>query len=66
MRFLSYRSYAERDDVSISTIKRRVKSDPNHPKPIQLSPGRVGFIEEELDAYERELVAAQRAGDEAA
>lgn len=57
MRFLSWKDVAKRRTTSVSTEKRRVKEDPRHPKPIQISPGRVAFIEAEVDAYDEIMVA---------
>ncbi len=62
MRFLSWKDLAERRGTSISTEKRRVKSDPRHPKPVDLSPdqnglGRKGFAEPEVNEYDLLLIA---------
>ena len=57
MEFLSWKDVAKRRTTSISTEKRRVKEDPRHPKPVPISPGRVAFIEAEIDAYDEIMVA---------
>ncbi len=63
MRFLSWKDLAERRTTSVSTEKRRVKSDPRHPRPVSISPGRRAFIEDECDIYDELLVAEQRSGE---
>ena len=64
--FVSWKELARRRSTSISTEKRRVKSDPNHPRPIKISPGRKAFIEAEVEEYDVAMVAAQRATEGAA
>ena len=64
MKFLSWKDLAERRTTSVSTEKRRVKDDPRHPKLVQISQGRVAFIESEIDAYDEILVAEFRAGEQ--
>lgn len=66
MKFLSWQDLADRRSTSVSTEKRRVKSDPRHPKPVPITPGRVAFIEHECDAYDEQMVAEYRAGQSAA
>jgi predicted DNA-binding transcriptional regulator AlpA len=51
MRYISYREFCERHDLSLSTLKRREKEDPRFPRKVRLSSKRVGFREEEVDAY---------------
>lgn len=50
-RILSWRSFSERSELSVSTLKRLRNSDPNFPRKIQISPGRVGFFEHEVDRW---------------
>ncbi len=62
MQFISWKELADRRSTSVSTEKRRVKSDPRHPKPVDLSPdqnglGRKGFVEPEVDEYDLLLIA---------
>ena len=64
MKFLSWKDLAKRRTTSISTEKRRVKDDPRHPQLVQISPGRVAFIESEIDAYDEMMVAELRAGEQ--
>ena len=64
MKFLSWKDLAERRTTSVSTEKRRVKDDPHHPKSIQISPGRVAFVESEIDAYDEMMVAELRSGEQ--
>ena len=66
MNFLSWDDLAERRTTSRSTEKRRVKKDPRHPRPIQISPGRKAFIEDECDAYDKMIVAEFRAAQQGA
>ena len=62
MQFLTWDDLAERRTTSKSTEKRRVKGDPRHPHPVQVSPGRVAFPEHEIEAYDRLLIAERDAG----
>ena len=51
-KILSWRGLASRlGDASISTAKRLEKSDPDFPRKVKISPGRVGFFEHEADIY---------------
>ncbi len=66
MQFISWKELADRRSTSVSTEKRRVKSDPRHPKPVDLSPdrnglGRKGFVEPEVDEYDLLLIAERDA-----
>ena len=45
MQILTWRDFVRRSSVSLSTLKRLEKSDPNFPQKIQISPNRVGFDE---------------------
>ena len=38
-------------DASVSTAKRLEKSDPDFPRKVRISPGRVGFFGKEADSY---------------
>ncbi len=58
MRFFSWKQQAARRGTSVSTEKRLQKEDPRYPQKVQISPGRVGFPEDEADAYDRALIAA--------
>ena len=57
MRFLSWKDLADRRTTSVSTEKRRVNTDPRHPRLVKISPGRVGFPEPEVDEYDLLLIA---------
>ena len=57
MQFISWKGLAKGRTTSVSTEKRRVKEDPRHPKPVQISPGRVAFIKAEVDVYDEIMVA---------
>jgi len=50
-RLISWRTLSKSSELSISTLKRLGKSDPNFPRKIQISPGRVGFYEDEADSW---------------
>ncbi len=39
------------------------KNDPRHPRLVNLSPGRVGFVEPEVDAYDLMLIAERDAAE---
>ena len=56
MKFKSWKQRAEDRSTSVSTEKRRYKADPRYPRLMQISPGRVGFVDDELDAYDRSLI----------
>ena len=60
MRFISWKKLVDRRGTSLSNEKRRVISDPQHPRPVRISPGRSAFIDEEIDDYDRWLVAKDR------
>jgi predicted DNA-binding transcriptional regulator AlpA len=51
MRYISYREFCERHDLSLSTLKRREKEDPRFPKKVRLSAQRVGFREDDVEVY---------------
>ena len=61
MQFRSWKQRAEARSTSVSTEKRRYKADPRYPRLVQISPGRVGFVDDELDAYDRLLIAERDA-----
>ena len=46
-------------DSSISTVKRLEKDDPDFPKRVVVTPGRIGFYEDEVDAW---ISARERVG----
>lgn len=48
---ISWRTLAERLDTSVSTAKRLEKDDPDFPRKVRISPGRVGFFEDEATTY---------------
>ncbi len=57
MRFLSWKEIATRRGTSVSTEKRLEKEDPDYPDKTQLSPGRVGFAEDQAEQYDQVLIA---------
>jgi len=63
MRLLTWYELADRLTISVSTAKRLHASDHGFPKKVQISAQRVGFPEDEADAYIGALVASR---DEAA
>lgn len=54
VKLLSPRSAAAKASLSLSTLKRHVRSG-DAPAPVRIGPGRVGFYEHELDAWLRSL-----------
>ena len=51
-KIISWNAFANRlGDASVSTVKRLEKSDPDFPRKVRVSPGRVGFLEDEVDDY---------------
>ena len=77
-RIISWRELAKRmADASVSTAKRLEKIDPDFPQKVEVSPGRVGFFEDEIDNYiarrprvekhkrSRKVEVSGRLGDEA-
>ena len=57
-KIISWNAFASSlGDASVSTVKRLEKSDPDFPRKVRVSPGRVGFFEHEADAY---IAARQR------
>ena len=60
---ISWRDFADRLNTSVSTTKRLHAEDPEFPKKVRISPGRVGFFAHEADAY---IAALKRAEEEAA
>ena len=61
MKFISRKNLTKRRDISLSTQKR-IEKDPRHPVPVQMSPGRVNFVEAEADKYDEMLAAERRVG----
>ena len=57
MRFFSWREMAQMDNTSVSTQKRLQANDPRYPRKIQLSPGRVGFAEDDRERYDLQRMA---------
>lgn len=55
MKIISRRTTAKRIDISISSLKRIERDDPYFPRKVRLSPGRIGFIEDEVDDWIRRL-----------
>ena len=63
-KIISWRTLAERIDASVSTAKRLERDAPDFPRKVQVSPGRVGFFEDEVDVFiaARERVERKPAG----
>lgn len=57
--FISRRDLAKRRTISLSTQKR-LEQDPRHPRPVQISPGRVAFVDEECIAFDRMIIEERR------
>lgn len=47
---LSLKSVADALDISVSSVQRRVKDDPQFPKPIRID-NHVRWVREEIDNY---------------
>ena len=60
MKFTSWKQRAEDRGTSVSTEKRCYANDPTYPRLVPLSPGRVAFVANELDAYDALLIADAR------
>jgi prophage regulatory protein len=58
-RVLTLKEVAERTSLPRTTIWRRRRAD-DFPEPIQLSPGRIGWPEEEIDGWLAERAAARQ------
>ena len=50
-RLLSWKTLSGRSELSISTLKRLRESDLDFLRKIQVSPGRVGFYEDDVDRW---------------
>jgi predicted DNA-binding transcriptional regulator AlpA len=59
MQFISRKQLAARRGVSLSTQKR-IEKDPRHPRAVRLSPGRIGWDEDETIQYDQMLLAERR------
>jgi len=57
MRLLRTKQVVEKLGISKAEIYRRRNSDPAFPRPVELSPGIVGFIESEIDTYRATFIA---------
>ena len=60
---ISWRAFANRLDTSVSTAKRLHAEDPEFPRKVRISRGRIGFFDHEADAY---IASRKRAEEEAA
>jgi prophage regulatory protein len=49
-------------NVSPATGWRRVRNDPDFPRPVKLGPNSTGFLRHEVDAYIRTLAERRRSG----
>ncbi len=52
MTILSFKQVAARRGYSMSTFKREMKGDPDHPIPVDLATNRKGILEEHEEAYQ--------------
>ena len=58
LRLISWRELGVRlGGLSRSTLQRQQAQDPSFPRQVEISPGRVGFPEDEADAYVALLIA---------
>jgi len=51
MKIIRPRHTADKCGISLPTLWRKSKDDPDFPKPIKLSSALTGFVEEEVNAY---------------
>ena len=61
MKALRAKQVAERLACSVATVWRRAAEEDGFPKPVRLGPRHTAWIESEVTAYLRRLVAASRA-----
>ena len=48
--------------ISRATEHRRLKHEPDWPKPVAIGPGKSGYVQSEIDAYIAKKIAARNAG----
>ncbi len=60
MKLISKRNAAHRADLSVSTLKRLEKAG-RFPRKVKITDFRVGYVEEEVDAFIAERVAERDA-----
>ena len=63
MPFFSWAAQAARHDTSVSTEKRTYKDDPDYADKVAISPGRVGFPQDQAERYDLILIARQAEAD---
>ena len=56
MKFISWKKRVASRGTSLSTEKRCYADDPRYPRLVRISPGRVAFVESELDTYDALLI----------
>lgn len=61
MTFISRKNLAVKRDVSLTTEKK-IEAHPMHPKPIQITEGRLVWVEEETDEFDRMLIEERARG----
>jgi prophage regulatory protein len=61
MRYLSYRDLNERGIPYHEVHIRRLVKAGRFPRPVAIGPGRVGFVEDEVDDWMRQRVAERDA-----
>lgn len=54
---LSIHDIAKRYGVSVATVRRKLKADPEFPRPLEFSPQVHRWAPSELEAYEAKLLA---------
>jgi predicted DNA-binding transcriptional regulator AlpA len=45
--------------ISRATEHRRLKTEPDWPRPVAIGPGKLGYVQSEIDAYITKKVAAR-------
>lgn len=60
-RLIKFSELLNRTALSRSEAFRRVRNDPNFPKPTKLGPRSTAFVEAEVDAYVHQCIARRTA-----
>lgn len=58
--FLRVKQVADTFGMSVATVWRKAKTDPQFPKPVKVSEGITGWPSDEVRAYMEALITSQR------
>lgn len=58
--FLRVKQVADTFGMSVATVWRKAKTDPQFPKPVKVSEGITGWPSDEVRAYMDTLISSQR------